>query len=141
MTTLSMCAKIYDKKELVGYFVMNEEVTKLYPTDEDLFKSFPSTVPVVSFREETASSEPNAKAIGKEIFNEGEYLDGQIIPWGKLDKLRQNENLHRVESSSSVLDRFVNRYNQWPIIILASVTLSLLAIFLDWSSTWLNDIK
>lgn len=141
MTTLSMCAKIYDKKELVGYFVMNEEVTKLYPTDEDLFKSFPSTVPVVTFREETASSEPNAKAIGKEIFNEGEYLDGQIIPWGKLDKLRQNENLHRVESSSSVLDRFVNRYNQWPIIILASVTLSLLAIFLDWSSTWLNDIK
>lgn len=129
--------------------------SNIYPTDEDLFISYPDSLPIISSTPSSLKNsnllsseegriypEPPAFISGNEFCENHTYADDQIIPWRKLyAKKRIEESALQSSLTSSAVMKFLVKYNQWPIIITSSIIISLLTVFLDWSSTWLNDIK
>ena len=129
--------------------------SNIYPTDEDLFIAYSESLPIISSTPSNLKSSnslspeerdthpaPPAFIIHSDISQNHTYADDQIIPWRKLHaKQRIEESALQSSLTSSNVMKFLIKYNRWPIIITSSIIISLLTIFLDWSSTWLNDIK
>lgn len=126
--------------------------SNLYPTEEDLFIAYPKTLPILSTKPQDlqesidkakASNNDNIDQIFINSLETGDsFNDGRIIPWRKLYvQERTDESLMKSTFHSSSFAKFFIKYNQWPILILSSVAASILTIILDWSSTFLNDIK
>lgn len=119
----------------------------LYPTDEELFISHAESLPIISSLpsdlHDSSSDRNDLDQTTYEFFSKNQtYTDGQIIPWRKLySKQRIEESALQSSLTSSSTVKFLVKNNRWPIIIISSIIISLLAIILDWSSTWLNDIK
>lgn len=119
----------------------------IYPTDEELFISHSNTLPIVSskpsdWRDINAEMDNTEQLTSAFISENHIYTEGQIIPWRKLySKQRIEESALQSSLTSSNIIKFFVKYNRWPIIIVSSILISLLTIILDWSSTWLNDIK
>lgn len=129
--------------------------SNIYPTDEDLFIAYSESLPIISStpsilkssnslspEERDSHPAPPAFIVHSDISKTHTYADDQIIPWRKLHaKQRIEESALQSSLTSSNVMKFLVKYNRWPIIITSSIIISFLAIFLDWSSTWLNDIK
>lgn len=127
--------------------------SNLYPTEEDLFISHPSTLPILSYKNtHNIDADDNINS-SLDNLNDNEqdrtYFDNQIIPWRKLYSRKRMEDSLSASSLSpideystkSYLSNLLSKYNQWPILIVSSILISLLAIILDWSLTWLSNLK
>ncbi|GAV30592.1 hypothetical protein PMKS-004106 [Pichia membranifaciens] len=129
--------------------------SNIYPTDEDLFIAYSESLPIISStpsnlrssnslstEERDTHPAPPTFITHSDISQNHTYADDQIIPWRKLHaKQRIEESALQSSLTSSNVMKFLIKYNRWPIIITSSIIISFLTIFLDWSSTWLNDIK
>lgn len=116
----------------------------LYPTDDDLFVFQQSTLPVINYKRESTKPIPNFEqsiSVSPDLINFDLYEDDQIIPWRKLysQKRKEDNTLHSLITSPIL--QFLFKYNQWPVIIISTIVISGFAIILDWSSTWLDNIK
>lgn len=136
--------------------IFHSKANNIYPTDEDLFISHSENLPIISSKpfdlENTHSTSTGADIEEQHVPStfisqtplqqNWHYKDGQIIPWRKLyAKQRIEESALQSSLTSSRFIKFLVKYNQWPTIIVSSIILAILTVVLDWSTTWINDIK
>lgn len=120
---------------------------KIYPTDEDLFITHSSSLPIVSYRntsstDSSSSSRPQLNELDNTIGPLRGYADNQIIPWRKLySKKRIDDQALLSSGSLSPLTKLFLKYNKWPILISSSIIITVVSIGLDWSLTWLSNLK